>query len=86
MNLRPTSSVVSASQGNVLVLMHFDDGTYYRLNETASRIWTLACAGSDEAAIVDLITTEFGADATGVAGDVRSTMEKFTSLNLLVQA
>jgi hypothetical protein len=51
--------VETASQGDQTVLLDVERGRYYTLNEVGGRIWSLVCAGTPFAEIVDRVCAEY---------------------------
>lgn len=52
------------------ILLHMQDGTYYRLNKTGTRVWELLESEPDRTRIVAAIADEFDAPAEAIAADV----------------
>ncbi|MGH7646508.1 MAG: PqqD family protein [Gemmatimonadaceae bacterium] len=49
----------TAVQGDQTVLLDVERGRYYTLNEVGGRIWSLVCAGTPFAEIVDRVCAEY---------------------------
>ncbi len=62
--------VVTREIGGEIVLLDLDRGTYYSLNSTGTRYWTLAAQGLEHEAIVDSIAASYKVSREVVAADL----------------
>ena len=66
------------------ILLHMQDGTYYRLNKTGTRVWELLESEPDRSRIVAAIADEFDAPADRIATDVDALLTDLTSHGLIL--
>lgn len=83
MSAKIAAGVVFRRVGEETVLLDFERGVYFGLNEVGSRVWELLEAGKEEAEIVDVLTGEYEAGRPEIAQDVAALLGELASHGLL---
>jgi hypothetical protein len=76
--------VVFRRVGEETVLLDFERGVYFGLNEVGTRVWELVEAGKEEEEIVDTLTGEYEAPRPRIAEDVAALLGELASHGLLI--
>lgn len=81
--LRASSDCVVREISGEMVLLNLRDGTYYGLDTTGTRIWSLIAEGAAFGAVVDDIHDRTGAPADQIEVDLRSFIADLAAHDLI---
>ena len=77
------SHVIFEKLGDQMFLLNLNSGTYFELNPTAARVWTLVQADTDTEQIIETIIDEFNAEPDVVRGDVERLVKDLKDRGLI---
>jgi hypothetical protein len=80
----PHPDVVFKNVGGELVLLDFERGIYYGLNEVGSLVWQGLSDGKDHIAIIDELLTEYDVDRDHLERDVEALLRELAANGLVV--
>ena len=83
--IRLSPDVVFRDLEGEAVLLDLSTGTYFGLNEVATRVWTLLGTGAPIATIVDVIADEYEAEPEAIAKDIEALLGELRSRRLVVE-
>jgi len=82
----PVPDVLVAHLSGEAVLLDLRDKNYYRLNETAARVWRALENGRDKAGIVDDVTSEFSVTPEDASSEIDRLLTEFIERRLIVES
>jgi len=85
MPLTTSPDVLAAHLAGEAVLLNLDDKSYYRLNETAARIWASLEKGDSREQILEQLVASYHGDANHIAREVDQVIEDLKMRKLLVE-
>lgn len=68
------------------VVLHLESGTYFGLNATGTRVWSLVEEGASRNAIIERISSEFGHPIDAVQSDVDELLAALQAKGLVTAA
>lgn len=74
---------ISADLSGEAVILNFQDGSYYGLNEVGARIWNLVQQPQSIRQIVDTVVAEYEVEAEDCEEDVKILLEELASHGLV---
>ena len=74
---------ISAGMDGEVALMHIDNGSYYVLNDTSSRVWELMESPKSVAEICDTIEHEFEVDSNQCRNEILEHLSELASHKLI---
>lgn len=81
-----TSEYVWKEIGQQVVVLHFDSGAYWTLNDTGSLIWKSIVAGKAVDEITDRVATEYDISRDAAQADVQSFLQNCLDKKMLLPA
>ena len=82
----PSRDAVESSVGDETVILHLTNGTYYGLDSTGTRIWTLLKEGLAPAEICARIAEEYDVVPKIAEADARRFLEDLKSNGIIEEA
>ena len=81
---RIADGIIYKKVGEELVLLDFERGTYFGLDEVGARIWQLVADGLTPAAIAERIVAEYDVDIDVAARDVEALLDQLAAKQLVI--
>jgi len=84
--LTQSPDVLVAHLAGEAVLLNLRDKSYYRLNETAARVWQLIEKGESRESIVAALVSEFEIDDARAATELDALLADLSARNLVTES
>ena len=81
--LEPDASILATIQGENAILLNYERGEYYGLNDTGSFIWNLVREGVPVPGIIDAVVSEFEVEQRIAAKGVLSVLSDLCTRGVL---
>jgi len=79
-------NITSKTVGNEAILLNFDSGEYFSLNETGVQIWDLLKKGHNLSSIIDILGKSHDKKSEDLNKDVVFLVKELTEKNLIRRA
>lgn len=83
MKFRIPEGVVFESVDNEMVLLNLNSGTYFKLNPTGHRIWSLIQQGGDSDFVLDQMVASFSVERELVQRDLEALVAELQQQGLI---
>ena len=80
---RPQPTVLSTTLDEETILLDLETGSYFGLNETGARIWTLLDGRRDTQTVSSLVANEFDIDPEAADRETRTFLGRLGLLKLI---
>jgi hypothetical protein len=83
-SLAPSADIAESPVGDETIILHLKSGTYFGLDPTGTRIWTLMKQGLGPLEICERLATDYSIGRETIETDVREFLDNLQANDILI--